>query len=324
MPTPRSRWQTCPSSKGERSLATATTVSYYAALGAQRQVEVRQRALEVARHHQRLAHARVELGDAFEVEALRAETAVATQEQALLQVQNAERLAVLALQVLIGDIDAKATNASDEVPVVTLRRPLAASSASDRDPGSTLEHAIASRLDLKQRRLQVSMASNVRGEAWTRFLPALVASGIYSWSNVEGFTGDNVNWNLSLALRWTVFEGGRSYWTLQQTEYDLNAAVLMVDKTRQDIARQVREAELNLESARAGLAIAAKRVALARKTGEMIRAQYEVGLATQLDLLDADRMLADSETAEGLAQFQVDVGLVAIEQAVYAAPLGTM
>lgn len=311
-------------SQAERTLQTTTTLAYFRALGAQRQVEVRRRALGAAREHLRLAALRVEVGDAYEVEAVRSETVVATEEQALLQTQNSARQARLALAALIGTVELD----TGDSPEYRFERPPAFAEAAPetdtdadteaRQQASTIERAIAQRLDLKQRRVELGMANRSRGEVWTRFLPALVASGVYAWSNDQGFSGDNVNWNLSLALRWTVISGGLDYWTLQESRYDLNAAALRLEKTRQEIAREVREAELNLASALAGLRLAGKRVALAKRSAAMIRAQYEVGQTTQLDLIDANRALADAETAATLAQLQVDVGRVTREQAVYA------
>lgn len=297
----------------EEMLITATTLAYYNALSVQRQVELRQRALDTAHEHLRMARARVEVGIAFEVEATRSEVEVATEEQALAQLRNGERLAKLALSMLMGGRGAR-----HMMPTFVVTRP--PTPRIDETGKSLLDRAYDQRLDLKQNQIKATIASRLHSETWLRFLPMVVGSGIYSWSDVEGFSGDHVNWNMMLNLQWNVFDGGIHFWELQERKHDLKAASLLVEKTRQDIARQIREARANLESAEANYVLALKRVGLARQTADMIRSQYEVGVSTQLDLLDAERTLADSETGETLARLQVDVAQVSLVRVVKAPP----
>src|SRR5690606_5858398 len=107
---------------------------------------------------------------------------------------------------------------------------------------------------------------------------------------------------------------------LQEREHDVQVAALAVEKNRQDIARQVREARLNYESAKADLVAAEKRAVLAERAAELLRAQYEVGMATQLELLDAERTLTDAQTGVVLAQLQVDVNQVSLERVTLVPP----
>lgn len=300
----------------EEVMRNATTLAYYNALSVQRQLELRQRALVTARHHLELAKARVEVGGATEVEVLRSETEVATEEQAVIQLENSERLAKLALAVLMN-----AVNEQGEAESFVVVRP-----ENNDDPRrdingrSLLERAYEHRLDLKQRRLELTIADRNKTDTWAKFFPSLVGSGAWNWSEVAGFSGENVTWSLSLSLVWNIFEGGIVYWELQEREHDIQTANLMVQKVRQDIARQVREAKLNLASAESIHLSAQKRVELARRSAELIRSQYELGLSTQLDLIDAERTLADAETAETLAQLQVDVNRVSLERVTLVPP----
>ncbi len=300
----------------EEMLHTAVTLAYYNVLAVERQVELRRRALETAQEHLSLARTRVEIGEALEVEALRSETEVATEQQTLIQLLNAEQIAKLALATLTGDIDREGRFA----PFRAERPP---PPEVDEEPvdQTLIDRALLDRLDLKQRRLELVIAGRQEVETWLRFAPSLVASGAYTWSNLEGFSGDPVNWYLGLSLKWNVFEGGMAYWELQERRRERSIAALTLDKGRREAARQLREAQLNLASARASLEAAHHRVELARRTAELVRLQYEVGLATQLELLDANRTLADAETAATLAQLQTDVSLVSLAKVVRIPPL---
>ena len=57
------------------------------------------------------------------------------------------------------------------------------------------------------------------------------------------------------------------------------------------------------------------------ESAALVEAQYQVGAATQLDLLDATRALADAETAEALGQLGLDMAHMQLEQ-VLRIPIG--
>jgi outer membrane protein TolC len=301
--------------QAERALQFAAAVAFYSVLNAQQQTEIRQRALDVANEHLRLSRAKVEIGEATQVVALRSEVEVATSEQVLLQAAHAERIAKRALATLIGMVDADGDFAPFDVvhPDAETTSP----------PGDLVEIAFAERLDLQAQKLQLEIAERSKLESWMKFLPQLVGTGSYRWSDVEGFAGDSTNWQLGLALQWSLFEGGLTYWELQERTHEVNAAALSIEKTRQDIAQQVHEARLELQTAEANLTAARRRVDLATKSAELVGAQFEVGAVTQLDVLDANRALADAQTADALAQLGVDLARLALEQALVMPPAST-
>lgn len=293
----------------------ATSLVYYGVLNADRQVDIRRRALALAQEHKRLADAQVSVGEATQVIALRSDVEVTTAEQALLQAENAASLSHLSLATLLGSVRDDGTYPA----YVVARPPERAPVARGND---LIARAHTHRLDLKTRRLELTMAERSKFETWMQFLPALVATGSYRWSDAAGFSGEKTNWQAGLALQWQIFEGGSTFWQLQERQHDINTALLTLDKARQDITQQVLESQLNLGTAEASYRVAQRRAELARQSAVLVKAQYEVGAATQLDLLDANRTLADAETAEALGQLAVDMANMQLEQ-VLRVPLGT-
>ncbi|MEE8408035.1 MAG: TolC family protein [Myxococcota bacterium] len=300
--------------QAETALQFGTSLSYYAVLNAQEQAIIRRRALDMAREHMKLARAKVELGEATRVVSLRSEVEVAIAEQLVIQAENAARIARRGLATLIGKVDANGRS-----PNFRVTRPADGTAAPS---GNLVEQAVTERLDLKSRHLELEMAERSKTESWMKFLPQLISTGSYRWSDVEGFSGEHTNWQLGLALHWTLFEGGLTYWELQERGHDINTAALMIEKTRRDIAQQVHDTRVDLESSRANQVAATRRVDLARKTAELVQAQFEVGAATQLDLLDANRVQADAETADALAQLGVDLARLSLEQVLLIPPPG--
>ena len=279
-----------------RAIQRATILSYYNVVAAQRQVEIATRNLESARHHETKAKERVALGQVPALESVRAESTVAAAEQSLVSGQGALRMTRLALAVIMGE-----GGDDQEPPTYEATLPPEPEEA----PPPDLESAHSQRLELRQSRLRLEMAERSVTETWMKFLPMVLATGTWMWSDTEGFSGRNTQWNLGLTLQWNFFEGGLTFWETFEREHQEKAAALEIEKTRQTVGRQVREAQVTLESSQARIAVAHKRVELAARAHEMIEAQYEAGLATQLDLLDAQRAQADAETAQNLAELEL-------------------
>ncbi len=289
----------------EVTVAYATALAYYNTLSAQRQVEIRQRALENRKAHLTLDQARAGVGEATEVQVLRSEVEVATAEQQLIQAENARRVADRALAVLIGLVGEDGT-----VPELATTRP----PPEPVPQGDLVAQAHAERLDLRSQSVLLEIAERQRLETWMRFLPVLAATANWRWSDVTGFSGEHTSWQVGLLLSWNVFEGGFTYFELEERQHDINIAAITLTKGREDAAREVVEARLNFASAEAAHRVAQRAVVLAQRTAQLVDAQYRHGAASQLDVLDASRTLADAETNEALAQLTSDVTRLTLAQ----------
>lgn len=297
--------------QAEETLVYATTLSYYNTLSAERQVAIRKRALEIARANLDLAQARVEVGQSTEVDSLRADVEVAAAEQALVQAQNSATLAYRALATLLNRVQE-----NGEVAAFRVERP----AELPEPPADVLDAALDRRLDLKTRSLELVIAERSKTESWMKLLPVLSLDAFQRWTDVPGFSGDNTSWQVAFNLRWNIFEGGLTYWEINERQHDINAAALQIEKTRLDIAQEVAEARLNLDAALANHRAAQRRAALAQRSAELVRTQFEVGVATQLEVLDATRALADADAAEVLGQLAVDLAKVMLETVVLVPP----
>ncbi len=294
----------------EATLLYAASLAYFNVIAAERQVDIEQRALASSKEHLRVAKARRDVGEATELEVLRAEVEVATDEQRLIQVSNAAQISKRSLAVLIGWLDE-----NGQVREFSVERPELAAPDEEED---LLSLAYQRRLDLKARHLELGIAHRSKTDSWLKFLPTLAGTGNVRWTNATGFTGQKTSWQLGIALQWTLFEGGRTLFELQERQHDINVSMLAINKTRQDIAKQVGEARLNLKSAEASLEVASRRVQLAERTVSLVEVQYEAGVATQLEVLDAQRAFANAETAQALAELSDDIALLTLQQTLIA------
>lgn len=295
----------------KETLIYATSLAYYNSLTAVRTVEIRERALEIAQRNAELASARAELGSASSIDKLRADVAVATAEQDLVQAQIGKLLADRALAVLVNRIDARG-----EFEPFRVVRP---DTAVSLDEG-LLTRALAERLDLKIADLDLSIAERLTDESYGKFLPELVVNGGLFWNEAAGFAGNNTTWNIVFSAQWAIFEGGATLVELLERRHDIETATITLEQSKIRIADNVEQSRLNLRNARSNYEAARRRAELARQSAELAQVQFEVGAATQLEVLDANRSLADAESSEALGQLQVDLAQLELKRVVTIDP----
>ncbi len=294
------------------TLSYNVALAFYNAITAGDEVDIQERALELAKSNFELASARAELGSATPVDSLRAEVAVATAEQDLLQAQIRKQLADRALAVLINEVDE-----DGQITPYRLVRP----PEQRLDKVDLLDRALSQRYDLQFRELDVTIQERYVDETKLKWLPELVVSGAYNWSDVGGFAGNNTTWNVVFGVQWALFEGGTTFWELQQRKHDVETAAILYEQTKIAIANGVRQSELNLDNAVSNFDAAERRVELARRSAELASAQFEVGQATQLDVLDANRQLADAESQQALARLAVAIARLEVERVIKIDPM---
>lgn len=298
----------------EKLLLHGTTLAYFNLLTGQRQVAIRQRALQNASAHLELSQAQVELGDQPPLVALRSDVEVATAEQNLVQAKAAREVARRALAILIGWLQA-----DGRAPEYVVERPVRKARAAT---GDRVALALSSRLDLKIGRLRLEMAERSKTETWTKFLPVMAGFGRYNWNEAEGFSGKKDSWQIGLSLNWDLFNGGIHYLELDERQHQINAAALHITNATQKVARQVVDAQDDVKTARSVQDAAKRRKGLARKSAHLVASQFELGAATQLEVLDANRSLADAETAESLAELSLDLAEFHLDHVMRAPPSG--
>jgi outer membrane protein TolC len=148
-----------------------------------------------------------------------------------------------------------------------------------------------------------------RAYAW-RWAPTLSAFGLARIFNYKNFAGNEYTWAVGLQLDWVLYDGGtrdaqRHLAAAQAAEAQARAEVLH-DSVEDDLT----DGRRSLETKQQALATAERSVELARETLELVRAQYEAGSVTQVDLLQAQDGLVAVQ--EALAQAHFDVAIADI------------
>lgn len=276
--------------------------SFYAVAGAEELVLARHHAVEVARKTTTDAQSRFDSGVANRVELQRAQLALLRAEQA--EVESA---------------DVRAQSQRGLATLLDLREPFRV------DPKSALPEISKPAEDLAQDALRLRpevialdrniAASDAQAKAagW-RWAPTLSAFGNYRVFNYSGFSGDRYSWAVGAQLDWLLYDGGardaqRHLASSQRRESEARLALL-----RDTVVDDIANAQQSLETRRRALNTAQKSFDLSRETLELVRAQYDVGTATQLDLLQAQDSLVTAEVGVAQARFDLSLATLSLQR----------
>jgi outer membrane protein len=127
-----------------------------------------------------------------------------------------------------------------------------------------------------------------------------------------GLGPDRSNWAVGLTVTFPVFDifGIRSRKAIESANERAEAA--RYDQALQDLTGQLRKAQASLEGARNVAENTPQEFDAARTTETQVRARYETGLATLVDVADAQSLLVQAETDDALARLAVWQNLAAV------------
>jgi len=153
-----------------------------------------------------------------------------------------------------------------------------------------------------------------RARAW-EWAPSLSAFGNVRRFNYDNFALDNHSWAVGGQLDWIFFDGGardaRRHAAAAQ-EVQAQAGVALVnDQIRDDLA----DSAGTLRTKQQALEAAEESVALASRALELARVQYQTGVGTQLDLLQAQDAVVTSRVQLAQAHFDVASADLALRHA---------
>lgn len=264
--------------------------AYYGVASLWRARDVSERLLEIASRQEKDARVRFQAGTIAKVGLLRAEIDRARAEQDLRRARNSYESARIALATLLDrPVDFRVADPPEP--------------ALPPDASGLEERATRERTDVQAARLQVDVARGGRSAAAARYLPNVGAFGRWQISNSGGFTGENDQWAVGLGLQWTILDGGLRESDIREGSARIAEAEASLASTTAKARQEVRQALLDLESARANAIKAREQRELAAENQRLVDVAYRAGAATAIEQADATAQLRTAEiaaTAEAL------------------------
>jgi outer membrane protein len=178
------------------------------------------------------------------------------------------------------------------------------------------------RPDLQAVRARVDALRAFSDEPNARFLPSVTANaqtrnvndGPISNRNNEGFVG--------VSLAWPVFDAGLRRAERAERVALVRGAELQLEATLREVERQLRSAAVQLSTEQAALRESTAALRAARKNADETNALYREGLASALELADANQRLFEAEVAEVTARYRMAIAYLALREARGEGPVG--
>lgn len=258
---------------------------FYAALRAQKNVEIQTRNVQRLKEHRRLAELRYKVGEVTESILLRAEAELASANADLVARERDVAVAKRELALLTG--------VTGDMEIVEPPLP----EVPEESTAKLLEAAQASRDEVERSRLQERIAEDRVSFARGSFWPSLGLEGVYSRRKQDPqanfFIEDN--WSVAAKIDFPLFEGGLRMAELRQAKSKHEQSRLQSVKLSKDIDLEVTRAALTLEAVSRTLDSRQDQLRFSKKNYEMVSKQFTFGLATNLDVLDANQTLIEAE-----------------------------
>jgi outer membrane protein len=252
------------------------------------------------------AQARQQQGQAVPSDLLSAQVQMAQAQEDLLQANNAAELAHAALNVAMGLPEDAATTIATGLEESTFD----AGALSDRQ-----QLALKNRPDLREADLGVEHAANGRRMARAEFLPKVNAFSSWEEDNQTFLTRGGNNWTVGASLNFNIFDGGANRARLAAARYRQAQAQAQLAQLTAAVKLQVREAYLNLTTARQRVDVSREAQSQAEESLRILQNRYEAGLATITDLLQVETAHRNAQKNYLNALFDYRLSYAALELA---------
>ena len=275
---------------------------YLKALADQGRIESARAALETARSLHQLAVDRKAAGLAPGVDVLRADVEARSREQRLIAAENRFARSKLDLARAIGlplgqEVRLTDTMPSPEPP------PLAIDDA--------LQRAFLARADWKAAEARVRAAEDARRSARGEVLPGLSLGADYGAIG-QTVGGALATYTLGAAVRVPLFQGGRVAGRVLAADAALESARALREDLRGRIDYEVRTATLDLQSALARRGVAEEAERLAHEQLRQAQDRFAAGVASNLDVVQAQQAAAAAEEDTISAAYDVNLARAAM------------
>jgi outer membrane protein TolC len=313
--------------QGERKIANAQTKleairilanadrAYWVLYAARRQLEVRVQQYELAVEQLEQAQRKVDAGGAAEIEVIRAQSGVASSleniivAETLLRRRQRDLKRILNRPDLPMDSETALIPATDPEPVFL-----------DLDPVALGEYAVVNRMEMLELELRLAIDAGAIDFEKNNALPLFMVDFSYNMNGLsESYGGALEQIRRSSFTGWTVGLSGEIPLGNEAAKARVHRAILTrvqrlatKEQRRQAILQEVYNAVDLLNQEWQRILAARQSAILAARTLDGERRQFEVGLRTSTEVLDAAARLADAQSSEVMALADYEIARVDI------------
>lgn len=286
---------------------------FYDVLLTKQQIEVQKQSLELLKEAVKTAQSKFDAGTLPRYNVLRAEVELANAKPALIKAQNNYRLALDDLARLMG-----IQNRSKERKLPFLVEGKLEQIPFKIELKEALELAYQQRPETKSRAMQKEIQEKNIVVQRAGLLPTFSAFGSYGYQK-ERFASPldrtNQGWTIGFKGSFPIFDGLETYGKVSEAREDLKLAGLQMDESSLNVEFEVRKAYSELLEAVLLIEASVKADEKAKEGLRQISSRFEVGAATQLEVLDARVAMTEAQLNSIEALHDYNVALAHLKRA---------
>ena len=129
------------------------------------------------------------------------------------------------------------------------------------------------------------------------FLPNIIARAAYRFEG-KGVPDSDKDNDLvgGMGLRWELFQGGRTYYQIQEHKAMLNSSIAKLNLLKRDIGSKIRFGVIDADTDFYKIDVLKRSVKAAKSNYEYIKTNYTLGEKSMVELLEAEDLLSEQET----------------------------
>jgi outer membrane protein TolC len=274
----------------QRDVAYQVTEAYYRLLQAKRLASVAEQSVAQVTSQVKRANTFFQQGAVARNDVLRAELGLAAAQQRLIQAKGGVILARGRLATLMGRAPDSDIDAIDLPGVPTVETLIQAAQAE--------QQGVDNRFELKEVAKRIGQADASVRLSKSKMIPQVNAVANYTRQS-SSLLGLPESWFIGATASWDIWEGGATYYGIDESKAQLAQALQARRKAEDLIRLDVRSAHVGVTTAAEAMEVAKHAVEQAEENFRIEQKRYESASNTSFDVLDAETQLT---TARGQHQ----------------------
>ena len=289
-----------------------TTEAYFQILQFRNLIQVNKEAVDTLQAHLDNVNAQYRVGTVAKSDVLRSQVELANQQQNLVTAQNNYDVAVATFNNIVGLPTDTIVDAKEDLSYTKYDISL---------PRCT-DYALIHRPDGIAMERAWKKAEAQMKAAKSGYRPQVNASVSRSWAGDSPFSTNSVNYTPQqdstaavLSANWNIFDNNVTEAQVQQAKASMRKAEQKLYETQETIQLDVRKAYLNLLAAEQNIHTTKVAVDQAQEDYKIAQVRYSAGVGTNLDVMDAESKLIQTQTTYITALYNYNTNKAALDQA---------
>lgn len=146
------------------------------------------------------------------------------------------------------------------------------------------------------------------------YFPVVSGSGSYGWSGDE-LSFDDGSWQAGINLSWTLFDGNVRRNEVLQSKLEKNKIEDEQKKLTDAVVFEIKKIYLDIEDALSLIKIFSRSLEIAEQNYELVKNQYQNGLVSNLNVIDAESVYTGAEIDLLNAYYNYKIKLAELDKA---------